>query len=128
MAATTLGLAALAACESESVTVDDNMTKAADNFEVHRRIVVINTITDTYLFTIEGRCSITDQGNQLEVLCKVAEGETPDSYVKHMFGLADNVTYIIEQLGSVPLDPFHHTIVFRPETIIPDVDLQTSGG
>ena len=120
--------ALLTGCESESATVEDNMTKAADNFEVHRRIVVINGITDQYLFTIEGRCSIADEGNQLEVLCKIAEGDDPNSYVKHMFRMSDNVTYIVEQLGSVPLDPFHHTIVFRPESIIPDVDLQTSGG
>lgn len=118
----------LTGCTSESTTVDENMTKAADNFEVHRRIVVINGITDQYLFTVEGRCSITDEGNQLEVLCKVAEGEGEDAYVKHMFGISDNVTYIVEQLGSVPVDPFHHRIVFRPEAIVPDVDLQTSGG
>jgi hypothetical protein len=118
----------LTACTDEATTVDENMTTAADNFRVHRRIVFVNGITDKYLMTIEGLCSITDEGNQLEVLCKVAEGEDESSYVKHMLGLSDNTFYFVEQLQAEPLDPFHHEIMFRPETIVPDINLETSGG
>jgi hypothetical protein len=127
--AATAAVMMLTGCESEAKTVDDNMTTAADNFEVNRRIVIINGITDQYLFEIEGRCSIKDQGHQLEVLCKIAEdGDDPDSYVKHLFGIADNVTYTVVQLGALNVDPWHHRIVIRPETIVPDIDFETSGG
>lgn len=118
---------ALTGCTSEASTVDDNMTKAADNFEVLRRIVFFNGITDTYLLTIEGFCSITDEGNQLEVLCKVAEGEGEDAYTKDFLGLSDNVSYYVEQMEASNVDPFHHEVIFRPETIVPDINLQTSG-
>ena len=48
-----------------------NLSKAADNFEVVRRVVFYNGITDTYILTIEGRCSIYDDGmGQLEITCK----------------------------------------------------------
>lgn len=113
----------LTACESESDTVEHNMTKAADNFEVLRRIVFFNGITDTYLLEIQGFCSLTDEGNQLEVICKVGDG----LYTKDMLGLSNNVSYFAEQLEAEGVDPFHHQVNFRPESIVPDIDLQTSG-
>lgn len=124
-------VALLGACESEATTVSDNLSTAADNFEILRRIVFVNIITDTNLLSIEGFCNLVDEGNQLEVTCRI--GEDPDRegeflYEKHFFGLADNATYFAEQLDPAGVDPFHRKIVFRPETIVPDVDLETSGG
>ena len=87
-----------------------------------------NGITDTYLLEIQGFCSVKDEGNQLEVMCKVAEGDDENAYEKHFLGLSDNVSYFVEQLEAANVDPFHHQVNFRPESIIPDVDLQTSGG
>jgi hypothetical protein len=113
----------LSACSDEADTVSDNLSTAADNFEVNRRIVFFNGITDTYLLEIEGRCSITDEGNQLEVTCKVDD----DAYKKHFLGLSDNVSYFVEQLEPVDVDAYHYRVVFRPETILPDPDLKTSG-
>jgi len=118
------GAFALTGCEAESTTVSENLSTAADNFEVLRRVVFFNGITDTYLLSIEGYCSITDEGNQLEVTCKTGD----EQYEKHFLGLSDNVSYFAEQLDPVGVDPFHHRIIFRPETIVPDIDLETSGG
>jgi hypothetical protein len=112
----------LSACTAEADVVSDNLSKAADSFEVERRIVFLNGITDKYLLTIEGLCSITDEGNQLEVTCKVGEG----AYKKHFLGLSDNVSYFVEQMDANKVDPFHYRVLFRPESIIPDIDLQTS--
>jgi hypothetical protein len=121
--AATAAAAMLAGCTSESDTVSHNLSKEADEFQVNRRIVFFNGITDTYLLTIEGACSITDEGNQLEVICKIGD----DAYKKHFLGLSDNVSYFVEQLEAVDVDAYHYTVVFRPETIVPDIDLQTSG-
>ena len=112
-----------AACADEADVVGENISKAADNFEIERRIVFINGITDEYLLTIEGKCAIFDEGNQLEVVCKIAD----DEYYKHFLGLSDNVTYLVEQTESADVDPFRYCVMFRPETIIPDIDLETSG-
>lgn len=113
----------LTGCTSEADTTSENLSKAADNFEVLRRVVFFNGITDTYLLSIEGYCSITDEGDQLEVMCKVGE----DEYTKDFLGLSDNVSYFVEQMEASNVDPFHHRVIFRPETIVPDIDLQTSG-
>lgn len=121
------GAFALTGC-SEAQTASENLSTAADNFEVLRRIVFFNGITDTYLLSIEGYCSIHDERNQLEVTCKIAEGDDAGSYEKHFLGLSDNVSYFAEQLEPEGVDPFHHRIIFRPEAIVPDIDLETSGG
>ena len=55
------------ACADDAQVASRNVSKAADNFEVQRRVVFMNGITDNYLLEILGRCSIEDQINQLEV-------------------------------------------------------------
>lgn len=119
------GLLLFTGCSASSVA-SQNISTASDNFEVPRRIVFFNGITDTYLLTIEGLCSINADGEdgQLEVTCAVAE----DEYKKHYLGLSDNVTYFVEQLDPVSVDSYHYRVMFRPETIIPDIDLDTSSG
>ena len=114
----------LAACANDSETVSHNLSQDADNFKVHRRVVFFNGITDKYLLSIEGYCSITDEGNQLEVTCKVGES----TYKKHFLGLSDNVSYFVEQLEPIESDPYHYKVVFKPETIVPDVEPHTSDG
>lgn len=119
---------ALTACGSEAETTSYNLSQAADNFEVARRITFVNGITDKYLLTIEGLCSIKDSKDdnskgQLEVTCKVGDGQ----YKRHTLGLSDNVTYVVEQIEPSKVDAYHYRIVYRPETLIPDIDLRTSG-
>jgi hypothetical protein len=126
--AVVLGVVLLSAgaCEDDADTVNHNITKAADNFEVQRRIVVFNGITDKYLLVIEGACSINDEGKQLEVLCKVSDGDGPDSYKKSFAGLSDNVSYFIEQGEPVEASAYHYRVTFKPQAIIPDVDFRGS--
>lgn len=119
-----LAAVSLAACANDSETVSHNLSQDADNFKVHRRVVFFNGITDKYLLSIEGYCSITDEGNQLEVTCKVGES----TYKKHFLGLSDNVSYFVEQLEPIESDPYHYKVVFKPETIVPDVEPRTSDG
>lgn len=102
--------------------VSENISKAADNFEVSRRIVMFNGITDEYLLTIEGRCNIDDDGNQLEVTCK--EGE--DAFKKHFLGLSDNVSYFVEQGEPVDVSEYHYRVTFKPQAILPDPDFRGS--
>lgn len=117
-----LAMFGLAACSTDATVTSDNLSKAADQFEVNRRVVFFNGITDKYLLEIEGLCAIVDDGSQLEVTCKIGD----DGYKKHFLGLSDNVSYFIEHLEPNKSDPYHYRVVFKPETIIPDIDLKTS--
>ena len=99
-----------------------NVSKAADNFEIDRRIVFYNGITDSYMLTIEGRCSIEDQVNQLEVICKIG----PEAFKKHFLGLSDNVTYFAEQVEVADVSVYHHRIDFKPQSILPSVRVRVA--
>ncbi|QKJ41724.1 hypothetical protein HRJ37_16615 [Bacillus altitudinis] len=116
-------MAVMAGC-SEADTVSHNISKSSDSFEVQRRIVFFNGITDKYLLTVEGLCALGNSDNDLRmtVTCKVGKNE----YKKHYLGLSDNVSFFAEQLEPNKEDPFRYKILFRPENIIPDIELQTS--
>ena len=81
-----------------------------------------NGITDTYMLSIEGRCSLgnKDAPGQRTVTCKTG----PNDYKRHFLGLSDNVTYFAEQLQGVDVSAFHYRVMFRPQTILPDIDFQ----
>lgn len=118
----TLGLGTTACFEDDADIASENLSKAADNFEVNRRIVMFNGITDKYLMVIEGTCSIEEDGRQLEVICKVGK----DAYKKHFLGLSDNVSYFVEQGESVKVSANHYRVTFKPQSILPDVDFRGS--
>ena len=112
---------ALAACTDAQIA-SQNLSKAADYFEINRRIVFYNGITDSYMLTIEGRCSIEkdNQDNQLEVTCKTAERQ----FKKHFLGISDNVTYFVEQMENAEVSAYHYRVVFKPAAIIPDLEVK----
>lgn len=115
----------LAGCDQNDARVASrNLSVAADNFEINRRIVFVNGITDTYLLSIEGRCSfeVEGGGNKVAVTCKTG----PSSYKKHSLGLSDNVTFFSEQLEGADVSVYHYRVVFKPQTIIPDIDFKGS--
>lgn len=124
IAAAVTGLAALtiAGCQSDAEVVSDNISKAADNFEIARRVVFTDTFTNEYLLAIEGRCNIAtdgDGGGQLEVTCRTPQGD-----LKHFLGLGVGVTYFVEQVDPVRVSADHYKVYFKPSVIIPDVDIK----
>lgn len=112
----------LTGCTSAADKADENLSKAAENFEVPRRIVGINGITDNILFTVEGFCSYETSGDTYKVLCKQPDG----SIERTAMTKSDNVTMLVTQMGGVDVDLFRSRIIFRPENVIPNFDLSTS--
>jgi hypothetical protein len=112
---------ALAGC-SDADVASHNLSRAADQFEINRRVVFYNGITDSYMLTIEGLCSLgnADDAGQLTVTCKTG----PGAYKKHFLGLSDNVTYFVEQIDAAGVDTYHYRVIFKPSVIIPDIDLR----
>lgn len=110
----------LSACNRDAQIASKNLSIAADQFELDRRIVFYNGFTGDYILSIEGRCSIEDQKNQLEVTCKTG----PSAFKKHFLGLSDNVTYFAEQLDSANVSTFHYRVIFKPASILPEIDLK----
>lgn len=112
----------IAGC-SAADTASQNLSVAADNFEINRRIVFYNGITGEYILVIEGLCSLgnADPEGELSVTCKTGS----ELYKKHFLGLSDNVTYFAEQIEASGTDPYHYRVIFRPQTIIRDIEIDT---
>lgn len=110
------------ACSRQADTVSYNISAAADSFEVLRRVVFYNGITDQYMLTVEGYCSLGNDrtADEISITCKTGG----DEYKKHFLGLSDNVTYFIEQVDGANVSPDHYRVIFKPSVIVPDVDIQ----
>jgi len=115
-----LALVTLAAC-SDADIASKNLSTAADQFEINRRIVFYNGITGDYILTIEGLCSLGnfDGKGQLSVTCKTG----PGAFKKSFLGLSDNVTYFAEQIDPAPAGTYQYRVIFKPITIIPAIEL-----
>ena len=111
----------VAGCAQPADVASRNLSLAADNFEVTRRIVFYNGINGDYILVLEGLCSLGnyDQPGELSVTCQTG----PNAFKKHFLGLSDNVTYFAEQIESVVADPYHYRVIFRPTTIVPDIEV-----
>jgi len=116
-----LSTAGLVGCNDADVA-SRNLSTAADNFEINRRVVFYNGITGEYMLTIEGLCSLgnNDKSGQLSLTCKVG----PDQYKKHFLGLSDNVTYFVEQLDSKKVSAYHYRVIFKPASILTDIEVK----
>lgn len=119
---TIVAAAVLAGCSPDADVASRNLSKAADMFEINRRIVFYNGITGEYMLTIEGLCSLGnyDSAGSLSVTCKTG----PTSFKKHFLGLSDNVTYFVEQMEQAQASVFHYRVVFKPQVIVPDIDFR----
>jgi hypothetical protein len=120
------GFTACAEGPDDSDVVDHNITKAAKNFEVQRRIAFVNGITDKIQLQIEGRCNVDPKDDRIFVTCKVAEGEGNDSYIRHQLYRSDNVFVIIEQGEPIKASAYHYRFTYKPQAIIPDPDFRGS--
>ena len=120
--AMTIGTLAVSGCSSDADVASHNLSKAADQFEVARRVVFYNGITGDYILTVEGLCSLGnhDKHGELSVTCKTG----PSAYKKHFLGLSDNVTYFAEQLEPNSASVYRYRVVFKPKSIIPDVEVK----
>lgn len=115
--------AALFAC-SDADIASQNLSKAADQFEINRRVVFYNGITGEYILSVEGLCSLGNRNSAetLSVTCKTG----PKEFKKHYLGLSDNVTFFAEQLEARDVSTYHYRVIFKPQTILPDVDFKGS--
>jgi hypothetical protein len=102
---------------TEAENVNHNLSQAADNFEVVRKITVYNARTDLIIMEMEGYMSLSNNStSELVVTCRTGESEYKKNYVY----LNDYVIYVVEDITSTVTDPYHYKIHFY--TALPDVD------
>ncbi|MDO5375710.1 MAG: hypothetical protein Q4F01_05915 [Staphylococcus rostri] len=106
----------LGAC-SQVERVSYNLSAESDNFNTVRKITVVNVIKQDIIFQISGRMSIKadPKENQLEVVVEKQNGE----YQKHIIGLSDNVSYVVEDVTTKDVSKYQYEINYNPKMWIP---------
>lgn len=109
--------AMFAGCDARQAnTVDYNISLEADNFNVTRRLAVINARTDEPIFELVGNFSLDNNAaNELEIIVETAEGV----YKKHFVYLNEWTIYVVEDVSGAYVDPYHYEVNFLPEMIVP---------
>lgn len=107
-------------CQRQSDKVSYNLSLEADNFNVARKLTVINTRAEdgnaAILFQMTGNFSIeTDSDGDLNVIGENSNG----TYYKHFIHLNDNITYTVEDLGTTTVNKYDYVINFNPNMISP---------
>lgn len=98
---------------TEASRVSYNVSKEAENFNIIRRLVVINSRSDKIIYELEGAFSIEvdHEDNQLEVTCETEKEE----YKKHFINLNEWTTYFVEDLSGASVDKYHYEVRYLPE-------------
>lgn len=111
-----------AACSTDADVASKNLSKDADNFKIYRQVVFYNGVTGEYIAEVSGFCSIgnNDTGRKVSITCKMEDGK----YIKNYLGLSDNVTYFALQTNTAEVSDQQYKVVFKPSTVIPDIDVR----
>lgn len=99
---------------TEANKVSQNIAKEADNFNVYRRVVIINTRTDKPEFEIIGKMSLSIGASRIDCIV-----EEDGKYYKHIINLTQNNMYVVEDLGGSDVSKYKYEINYIPESIIP---------
>ncbi|HFP7386719.1 hypothetical protein IGJ40_002752 [Enterococcus sp. DIV0418] len=110
----TLGTSLSACTEAEKVSY--NVSQEADNFNVVRRVAVINTRTDKVEFEVIGNISAdTSNENKLVIIAETGK----DTYKKHLVNMTDWNMYVVEDLEGSDVNKYKYEVNYMPESIIP---------
>ena len=110
----------MAGC-STAHTVNHNLSKDANEFNIYRRITVTNARTDTVMLQAEGYMALgNNSSNELVVTIKTGD----DQYYKDYIYLNDWTCYVMEQTEPKGTDKYHYEVVLYPERLIPDIEIK----
>ena len=100
---------------TQAPLVSQNISKEADNFNIIRRLTVLNARTDKPLFELIGAFSFTLEENRIIAIVEVGDG----IYKKHSVGINDSSLWVIEDISGAEVNKYKYEVNFLPEMIIP---------
>ena len=100
---------------TEAERVSSNVSQQADNFNVIRRLTVLNARSDKPMFELVGAFSFTLENDRIIAVVETGPGE----YKKHSVGLNDWTLWVIEDVSGAEVDKYHYEVNFLPEMIVP---------
>lgn len=98
----------------ESDRVAYNVSKEADNFNVTRKLTVINARTDTIMLQLIGTFALKNNStNELEIICELEDG----SYQKHFVYLNEYTLYVVEDISGTNVSKYHYELNILPQMV-----------
>lgn len=107
----------LVGCDSQATVISQNVSKEADNFNVTRRLTVINRRSDKIVLSMVGKMSIEDVENGIAVLVEVDRDKS--IYQKHYIYLNEWTMYTVEDVNGVGVSKYAYEMEFMPQQVIP---------
>jgi hypothetical protein len=104
-------LIAFTACNQANAT-QRKLGLQADNFEVYRKVTMINLRSDKIILEVEGYISIKDSSNdELAIIICTA----PNTYKMHYIYTGSETMYMVQQVDDIHTDPYHFEIhIYTP--------------
>ena len=99
----------------EATKVSYNVSKQADNFNVTRRLTVINTRTDKCILQMVGKMSIEDQTDGIAVLVELDRENKV--YQKHYIYMNQWTMYTVEDINGVSVSNYSYEFEFMPQNL-----------
>jgi len=115
-----IAITGLTACTSDADVASENISTAAEQFEVQRTVVAINGITGKTTLFAEGRCSFENSGRRFDLTCKYG----PNDYRRQTFIMGDQDSVSIVQEEPIDVSVYHTRIILKPENILPEFDIE----
>ena len=110
----TVMVVVLSSCRQADV-VTHNLKREADDFNIRRRITVLNTRTDKPMMQITGLLAIdVDKDGDLNITIEKSDGE----YILNYAHLSQDTTYIVEQIETKDVSKYKYEIKFYPENLV----------
>jgi len=108
----------LVGCSSDADVANENIKKQAENFEIARRVVAVNTITGEYILEVKGLCSLEWPERRADIICRLSSGQ----FIKHTVHLSDNVTVFSEQTNGTSVSTDRYEVNFKPQSLVPNFE------
>lgn len=100
---------------TQASNVRNNLKREADDFNVRRRITVLNTRTDKPMMQITGLISVyVDKDGDLNITIE----KSPNEYILNYAHLSTDTTYIVEQIETKEVNKYQYEIKFYPTQLI----------
>jgi len=116
-----LVIVALVGCDNQARRVNQNIVNEADNFNLYRRVAVVNLLDNEPLFELTGFFSLEDRGGRITVTVQTG----PNSFERHIINVNEFTFWIVEDLNEIDVSPFARTIIIQPEMFMNfDIDVR----
>src|SRR5215217_6602306 len=110
-------------CQSAADKSSNEASIKAENFEIEREITGTDTRNGEVLFHYVGRCSLESDESALKGFLQIMCKQGPDDYRKHYERMSQDVHISSTQLGPIDLSEYHTTYKFKPQQLVPNLEL-----